>query len=337
MAGDLRVLAGDAEPTLLNHWIRALMAYALHPLFLGDNDLVVNTNAMYGGAVRLDGASFVLDRSADAAHIFYFKNTSTAHNARNALQTVELPPEFAPIGPLSAAGKDSGGLRALPVQRAVPADDGKRPAVIVLPGILGSNLLSAAKQREWYEFWRVFGLIDRIQWGEDGNGITQDGPLESYYGDLIDHLRQRHHAVPFGYDWRAPLEDSARHLAALLTTLLEQRGANGAPVHLLAHSMGAIVVRVMMLNHPAVWSQWLQSETSRFVMLGAPNGGSWAPMTLYTGDDPFGRLLTNLNGWFNDQATRQKITGFEGLLQLAAGLNDEKSSWPLPALAAVAR
>lgn len=135
----------------------------------------------------------------------------------------------------------------------------------------------------------------------------------------------------------APLEDSARHLAALLTTLLEQRGANGAPVHLLAHSMGAIVVRVMMLNHPAVWSQWLQSETSRFVMLGAPNGGSWAPMTLYTGDDPFGRLLANLNGWFNDQATRQKITGFEGLLQLAAGLNDEKSSWPLPALAAVAR
>lgn len=75
MAGDLRVLAGDAEPTLLNHWIRALMAYALHPLFLGDNDLVVNTNAMYGGAVRLDGASFVLDRSADAAHFFYFKNT----------------------------------------------------------------------------------------------------------------------------------------------------------------------------------------------------------------------------------------------------------------------
>ncbi len=318
--GDLRVVAGDVEPSLLEAWIRTLVAYAVHPLFMGDNDLVVNTSAMYGGAVRSGPALFLLDRSPHTDHFHYFSNDSTANGVGNAL-LLESPPDFAPIGPLSAAGQDSTGLRELRAPRVALADDGKRPAVVVLPGILGSNLKSA-EQREWFVLLRMLGLIDRIQWGDDGSGIEQDGPMEAYYGDLMDYLGESHHVEPFGYDWRAPLEASAARLADLLKTLLAQRDNSQQPVRLLAHSMGGMVVRVMMLRHPEVWQQLLAHPDARLVMLGTPNGGSWAPMSIYTGDDRFGRLLASLNGLFNDHASRQKMAGFEGLLQLAAGLQD---------------
>eukprot|EP01035_Chromulina_nebulosa_P002210 gene2210-2979_t len=57
--GALRVLAGDLEGDSVGSWLKTLMADAF---YWTDNDLVVQTRSMYGGAPRERGASFVLDQ-----------------------------------------------------------------------------------------------------------------------------------------------------------------------------------------------------------------------------------------------------------------------------------
>ena len=67
------------------------------------------------------------------------------------------PAGFRPIGPLSWAGQDSGGVRAARRARAATGPAGERPAVFVLPGILGSNLAAGGK-RIWLSLRLIGGL-----------------------------------------------------------------------------------------------------------------------------------------------------------------------------------
>ena len=66
----------------------------------------------------------------------------------------------------------------------------------------------------------------------------------------------------------------------------------------------------------------MKSDGARILMLGTPNGGSWAPMQVFSGDDTFGNLLINVGAPFNGNATRQLIANFPGFIQLQAGLLD---------------
>jgi alpha-beta hydrolase superfamily lysophospholipase len=64
-------------------------------------------------------------------------------------------------------------------------------------------------------------------------------------------------------------------------------------VRLLAHSMGGVVARTMQLERPEVWDRLMAHPGARLLMLGTPNGGSWAPMQVLSGDDTFGNTLVS--------------------------------------------
>ncbi len=313
--GSLRVVAGDITGDSLVSWVKTLLADSY---YWTDNDLVVQTSSMYGGVARAEGkATFLLDRSGKTDHFHYFTNDRTANAIAKAL--VEDSPEgFVTIGPLSRQGLSAGGLRALPDARS-QATDPSRPAVLVLPGILGSNL-KRGDERQWFVWWRIFGLIDKIAMGVDG--VQQDGPVDSYYRDLMGHLAATHEVVPAAFDWRVSLSESAALLAKLVKEKLDARATSKQPVRLLAHSMGSVLLRVMRLEHPDVWQRMMQRDGARVLMLGPPNGGSWAPMTIYTGDDSTGRFLSTVGGGFQELKARQTMVQFVGLLQLQAGLTN---------------
>ncbi|MBN8510529.1 MAG: relaxase/mobilization nuclease domain-containing protein, partial [Burkholderiales bacterium] len=322
--GQLRVLAGDIEGDSVISWVKTLLADAF---YWTDNDLVVQTRSMYGGTQRQQsGATFVLDRGAKVSHFRYFVNQRSVQAVLAGL-TEAQPADFRPIGPLSWAGQDASGTRAAtaiarsrgPDAAGRPAE--ARPAVVVLPGILGSNLALDGK-RIWLGL-RLVGGLKRLAWDPaTAARVTPDGAIGLSYDDLIDHLADTHEVIEFAYDWRRPVEDEAKRLGQVVDAALAKRDATGQPVRLVAHSMGGLVARTMALECPDTWQRMMARSGARLLMLGTPNGGSWAPMQVLSGDDTFGNTLVAFGGLFDDAGTRQVMAAMPGFIQLQAGLTD---------------
>jgi len=318
IAGDLRVVAGDLQGDSIASWLKTLLADAY---YWTDNDVVVQTRSMYGGAPRSGGASFLLDQGGKVTHFNYFVNARTVDAVVAAL-TQDQPAGFRTIGPLSWAGKDSSGARAA-LAPAAPADGPPahaRPAVFVLPGILGSNL-AVDGQRIWLSL-RLIGGLSRLAYTGQPDGVLPDGPIGLVYDELIAHLRASHEVIAFAFDWRKPIEAEAQRLADAVDAALAARNTSGQPVRLLAHSMGGLVARTMQLERPATWQRLMARDGARLVMLGTPNGGSWAPMQVLSGDDTFGNALASFGSPLRDRAARQLMAAMPGFLQLQADLLD---------------
>jgi hypothetical protein len=315
--GELRVISGDIEGDSVTSWVKTLLADAF---YWTDNDLIVQTRSMYGGAPRAGGAHFLYDRGGKVSHFNYFGNERTADAIASALVRSD-PPGFSTIGPLSWAGDSSTGIRAA----LRSAGDGKaaleKPAVFVLPGILGSNLKVGTK-RIWLHRRFVNGL-EKLKYSPGvPDEVQPDGALDGVYDALELYLAQTHEVREFAYDWRKPIEEEANRLAVEIDAALEARSATGRPVRIVAHSMGGLVARTMQLERPDVWQRMMSHGGARLLMLGTPNGGSWAPMQVLSGDDDFGNLLVTFGALFQDAKARKIVSEFPGFIQLQAALLD---------------
>jgi hypothetical protein len=217
---------------------------------------------------------------------------------------------------------DASGTRAAwAAMRSRAGDPSARPAVFVLPGILGSHLKLDGK-RVWLSFC-FFNSLDRLKWDPGtADRVQPDGPVGMSYDDFLEHLADTHEVVPFSFDWRRPIEDEARRLADAVDKSLAARQATQQPVRIAAHSMGGLVVRTMQLERPETWTRMMTRDGARVLMLGTPNAGSWAPMQVLSGDDTFGNTLTAFGSLFDSHKARQTIAGMTGLMQLQAGLMD---------------
>ncbi|MGH8380903.1 DUF7379 domain-containing protein [Pseudomonas sp.] len=311
--GELRVIAGDMEGDSVLSWLKTLLS---DTYFWTDNDLVVQTSSMYGGAPRARSASFLLNRGGSVSHFSYFSNERTAAAIVEGL-TLESPKDFRPIGPLSWQGLESAG------QRGVASDKpaAQKPAVFVLPGILGSNL-KAGGRRIWLGPWLINGLDDLAYHKGVPDNVEPDGAVGLVYDDLIDFLGSSHEVIEFAYDWRLPLEDEAERLGAAVEVALNARAETRQPVRMLAHSMGGLLARTMLLKCPQVWARMMADPQARLLMLGTPNGGSWAPMQVLSGDDSFGNGLAFAGAPFSPQKSRALMATLPGFIQLQANLLD---------------
>ncbi len=224
LPGDLRVVAGDLQHgSTIGSWLKSLLADAYYRT---DNDIVVNTNSMYGGAPRAGGATFLLDQGPTVTHFAYFENDKTAKAVVSALIESPPPAGFQPIGPLSWAGQDASGERGLLDEATASPADPRKPAVFVLPGILGSNLKQGdadVAARIWLSP-RLIGGFNRLAYQPAGaDGVQEDGPIGAVYSDLTAFLAASHEVIPFGYDWRRPLQEEAARLAVRVKAALDAR------------------------------------------------------------------------------------------------------------------
>ena len=311
--GDLRVIAGDLQGDSVCSWVKTLLTDAF---YWTDHDLVVQTRSMYGGAPREAASTFVLDQGGQVTHFNYFSNNRTAQAITNAL-VQDTPQDFSVIGPLSWAGESSTGTRARISRSAASA--ASRPAVFLLPGMVGSNL-KIGSDRIWVSWRLVNGLAPLALAASKRDKVEPDGFVGSGYDNLTAFLSSTHAVIPFPFDWRRPMEEEARRLAKEVSAALDARVKSGKPVRILAHSMGGLLARTMQLEAPKIWSRMLSHEGARVVMLGVPNGGSFAPMQVLSGDDTFGGLLSLVGEPFQGLATRTALAGFPGFMQLQAGL-----------------
>ncbi|MCP2004629.1 UNVERIFIED_ORG: CHAT domain-containing protein/pimeloyl-ACP methyl ester carboxylesterase [Buttiauxella agrestis ATCC 33320] len=311
--GELRVIAGDMEGDSVVSWLKTLLS---DTFFWTDNDLVVQTSSMYGGAPRARSAMFLLNQGGSVSHFSYFNNERTATAIVEGL-TLDDPRDFTPIGPLSWQGTDSGGLRG--------GGGGKpavqKPAVFILPGILGSNL-KAGDRRIWLGPRLINGLDELSYEKGSEDNVEPDGAVGMVYEDLIKYLEATHEVSVFAFDWRVPMELEAERLGIAVENALNARTGTRQPVRMLAHSMGGLLARTMLLRCPQVWSRMMADPQARLLMLGTPNGGSWAPMQVLSGDDTFGNSLAFIGAPFSPQKSRKLMATFPGFIQLQANLLD---------------
>ena len=313
--GELYVVAGDLQGDSIGGWLKTLLADAF---YWTDNDIVVQTRSMYGGAPRARGAMFVLDQGGKSTHFNYFSNRVTVDAVVGGL-TQPDPQGYRPIGPMSWAGESSTGVRGK--EGSVRGSEAHRPAVFVLPGILGSNLQVGGK-RIWLGI-RLLGGLGTLRYESDGaDGVAPDGAIGLVYDALVHHLQSDNEVLEFSFDWRRPIEEEARRLGTEVQAAMDARLSSGQPVRLLVHSMGGVVARTLQLECPAVWQRMMSHPQARLLMLGTPNGGSWAPMQVLSGDDTFGNALTAIGSPFRDHEARQLMAGMPGFIQLQAGLTD---------------
>ena len=191
------------------------------------------------------------------------------------------------------------------VRRSV---DGPRGNVVVIPGIMGSELTTVDRRGDLDSIWvqvlrLVAGRLDRLRLGEDGRteydpdyDVRATGILKRYYGELQLSLSENWNVRAFWFDWRKDLNLAADELRARISGWF----ADDAPVHIVAHSMGGLVARTFIKNHSerweAMWDERTKGESGgRLVMLGTPNHGSFAIPQTITGAAGMVRKLALLD------------------------------------------
>jgi pimeloyl-ACP methyl ester carboxylesterase len=198
-------------------------------------------------------------------------------------------------------------LHTLAVRRAGAKRSfrGRQGNVVVLPGIMGSELSEHSgnsASRVWVNpIGLVAGQLARLRLDSDGRpefDVRASGVVKLFYGELILSLSERWNVQTFWYDWRRDLRDSAAALEERLKVWFPEN----APVHLVCHSMGGLVARTFIQAYPQRWRTLWDRDTSqpgalggRLVMLGTPNHGSFDALQVITGLENLVRWMARLD------------------------------------------
>ncbi len=304
----LCIVAGDIEPKGV---LRGLATLASDLYFGTDHDVVVHTRAMSAGSARKEQPYLLFDQGGEVSHFSYFQNQSTAPRIVAALCD---GPENAGIDRLVVPQMPS-------LARGVGEITGKRPVVFMLPGIQGSRL-KKGNDLVWLDILDLaFGGIGKIGGtrGLADRSVRSTESMPRFYHGLMYHLARVHDVVDFHYDWRKSIKDAAQRLGSAISEALDriEEEQTDQPVHILAHSMGGLVARMMIQDCPEVWKRMKkQSDASRLVMLGTPNGGSMSIVWSLIGKDKLIRQLATLDVTNSMAELLKEIMPMPGVLEL---------------------
>ena len=207
---------------------------------------------------------------------------------------------------LTALAEQAAVVRA---QRKLAKRGKPAPQVLILPGIMGSKIgRSRGKGRRGSVLW-----IDplRIAAGQltqltlpRGASLAPLGVMLFTYAKLklmleIGGCEARFHA----YDWRLDLNELGAQLAARIER-------EDTPLILVGHSMGGLVARAATALLP-------KRLVKRVILVGTPNGGTYAPVQALCGTYPAVRKIAVLDLKHSaEQLAKQVFSSFPGLYQL---------------------
>jgi hypothetical protein len=290
--------------------LKALLVIAGKLFYMRDNDLVVDTRSMYCGTKRNNGIQYFFDEGPEVDHVHYFKNKKTQGALLLALQTnIDKIPGFTELKKVRTAE----GERILGLEGGEVFCDkvsGNKPIAILLPGIMGSNLEQKNK-KIWINYIRFLaGELTRLDILKPD--ITAASLIKTSYKKLVDHLKADYDVVTFPFDWRLPLADAA----ALLKNSIEKYLKFNQPIKIIGHSMGGVVTRDFIINHPATWKKLNASKDFKLLFLGAPLGGSYRIPYVLAGKDPIINQLSKIDLRHTKKELLNMFRKYPGLLGL---------------------
>lgn len=193
-------------------------------------------------------------------------------------------------------------------ERAAMRGPGTR--VYILPGIMGSQL-GRRRSAPWPDdiLWLdpidiAFGRLALLRVGGSSPVVPLGAVLYTYLR-LKLHLRAAGFApVLHDYDWRLGVDTLGRAFAARL------REENAAGALIVAHSMGGLVARAALAHTGA-------DAVTRVLLLGTPNGGSFAAVQALRGTYAVVRKIARLDLRHSAETLAQEVfSTFPSLYQL---------------------
>ncbi len=309
------------------------------------NDLVVNTDSMYLGVKRKDNIQYFFAQGAEVNHVKYFENDKTREAIDLVLKTAEgqLIPGFKSIPQYEIPGSDRALVESGELYPSPVPPSGSKPIVIMLPGIMGSNLTQKDKEI-WLHYGRILtgGLI-KLGYS-NVNKIVADSVVKTSYYKLYKWLSGKYDVVVFPFDWRKPLPECASEFNTKIKSLLKL----GQPIKIIGHSMGGLLARDFILNHDDTWQDLKASKGFRILFLGSPLGGSFRIPSVLFGEDAIIQKLSKLDLFHTKEGLLKMFSQFPGILALLPLTTDPKndfakmetwenmrnyfgkSNWPLP-------
>ncbi|MBX3013065.1 MAG: CHAT domain-containing protein [Caldilineaceae bacterium] len=202
----------------------------------------------------------------------------------------------------------------------------QRGNVVLIPGMLGSQLTSEDRQGVREHIWLnprhlIAGHLSRLQLDESGRSeadpaykITATGILKRYYGELILTLAEHWNLLLFAYDWRKDVKIAAAELHAALKSFPDDE-----PVHLVAHSTGGLVARWFIHHYPERWNVTGKAGNqamARLIMLGTPNYGLYSAPLALSGQLALIHWADMLDAQHDHAVFRQVVNSFPSVYQL---------------------
>lgn len=294
--------------------LKALLVIASKLFYFANNDLVVNTRSMYQGTKRERVVQYLFDSSGEVDHFHYFKNPLTAKAIGEALKATdgELLPDFKTEDQTTLAETSRNAiLNADGGQVFTNTVTGKKPIVVLLPGIMGSNLM-VQNSLYWINYWRfITGGLMKLE-PKPADGINAVSLVKTSYNKLVQYLSAQYDVVTFPFDWRKQLGDTSDLLDKEIIRLLQFK----QPIKLIGHSMGGVLIRDFILHHPDTWQTLNRSSGFRLLFLGAPLGGSFRIPAVLFGQDGIINSLSKIDIIHTKKELLQMFTKMPGILSL---------------------
>jgi hypothetical protein len=305
----LVIIAGNSKPALK---LSALFVIASKLFFMRKNDLVVDTETMSLGTRRSGKVHRFFYEDNQLNHFKYFENGITNQAILNALKSewgTQLP-GFTDE-PLSISVASDRNIKFKPDGGQLFSKDvsGTKPIVVLLPGIMGSNL-EYDDRLLWINYFKI--ISGGLSGLKIGNKVNPSSLVSTSYKRLVDELGDRYDVVTFPYDWRLPLEDSA----ALLNKKVKELLKYGQPIKMIGHSMGGVLIRDFIVLHKDTWSKLNNSIDFRLIFLGTPLNGSYRIPAVLFGMDRLIDKLSLIDLVHTKDELLQIFSGFRGLLSL---------------------
>lgn len=277
------------------------------------NDLVVDTASMYKGAKRKNAVQYYLDSGADTNHFNYFKNKTTRDALKQALfSTTDRIPTFKELNNEDFDAVAGRGIFGLDSGRLKPVEPtGKKPVLILLPGIMGS-FLDKHEKPAWINYLRfaLGGLLD-LEIKKD-DGIAATGVIKTAYRDIVDYLSNQFDVLVFPFDWRKPLSLAGAELNATISKLFKLKKT----ILFAGHSMGGLVIRDLIINHADTWKILNNQQGFRVLLLGTPWLGSYRIPHVLSGKDAIIKQLNLIDIMHGKNTLINMFSKFPGLLNL---------------------
>ncbi len=292
------------------------------------NDFVVNTDSMRYGTPRISGTYIFPSKTKKTNHFNYFKNKNTQGAIHNAIswKTEDSPKGYHFIP--ADSGQRGVALSMVDYGDVVVKEpSGQKPILILIPGIMGSNL-SFNEDKIWVDFHNIYKGRMVSQMSKMGNQVTSNSIVGKFYRKIVQELEATGYDVRIlPFDWRKSLDIAAETLRKKVE---EYRQEHKQTIKILAHSMGGLVVRNWMMRQAKSWEEYINDPGSKFIMLGTPWKGSYAIMEVLTGYARRIRQLAALDFKHDKGDWTNLVQKYEGVYQLLP-IDDEKlenqSTW----------